>query len=139
MLSNEYRIQFNIKKSLKNLQTDFFEIFEADLIEYDFENQYEWIEVYSKKFNLYANISRDHHGNPGSSKESIVISLTLHYYKKDELEDYKNIASLISKHLDISVSFGKIEIIPNKGEYKFVVLGNYFVKKEKNIYHIQLL
>lgn len=130
MLSNEYRIQFNIKKSLENLQTDFSEIFEADLIEYDFENQYEWIEVYSKKFNLYANISRDHRGNPGNTKESIIINLTLHYYKKDELEDYKNIASLISMHLNATVSFGKLDWVRNNDDkFKFTVLGNYFVKK----------
>ena len=114
---------------MKDLQSDFSKIFEADLIEYDSENESEWIEVFSKKDNLYVNISREHNGNPDKSRNPISIMLDFHNYKEDMLENNKKIAELISKHLDVTVSFGKSEWISPTVGYKFIVLGNYFVKK----------
>ncbi|MFN8283251.1 MAG: hypothetical protein U0U67_08540 [Chitinophagales bacterium] len=122
MSDDNFTIKMNISKPLEDLLNDFSVIFKTAFLEYDFENEAAWIHGVSDE-HKYINISREHDGDSRSSKKPLNINLYFYNYKDDRIENYKKLAEIISKHFDIVVYFGK-NILNNKTEHEFVVLGN---------------
>jgi hypothetical protein len=124
MQDKRFKIWLFKEERILNLKPVLSLLFDSDF-EYDFENVWEWMDGYSKRYNVKVNIGRAHcDWEVGSFQHPIMIMVDFDNSIGSSLELNKIVAEELFKHLFEPIHYGYLTITPDDS-YHYFELGTF--------------
>ena len=124
MIDSRFKIWFFCRNEIMDLSSTFSLFFEADDLERDYENVWEWMEGYSRKYKVKINISREHDWEMGCYNKPIIIMMDFDDLRASSLQTIEIIAKALFHILFVTIYFGQLTITADD-DYEYMECGKF--------------